>query len=198
MHDKLAGRFAIVSGRSVTQIDTILGPVAQYFALAGSHGGEWRIDGELFLPERPFALTEATEAMRVFAQAHPEMFLEEKSLGTGLHYRAVPELGEAAARLAHALAEELGLFVQEGNMMIELRPAGHDKGSAIRGLMSQPLLAGAIPVFVGDDVTDESGFAAVNDLGGFGVLVGDPRASLASYRLADPAAVRQWLRELAT
>jgi trehalose 6-phosphate phosphatase len=187
----------VVSGRSVAQIDAILGPVAQRFAVSGSHGGEWRIDGEVFLPERPSALTKATGAMRVFARAHQGLFLEEKSLGTGFHFRAAPELGEAAVRFARTLAEDLGLFLQEGKMMVELRPAGHDKGSAIRGLMDQPLLAGAMPVFAGDDVTDETGFAAANDLGGFGVLVGDPRPSLASYRLPNPAAVRQWLREFA-
>ncbi|MGD9809988.1 MAG: trehalose-phosphatase [Sphingobium sp.] len=195
LRERMAGRVAIVSGRSVQQLDRILGDVAEDLALSGSHGGEWRVNGETFRPPMPPALIQATDAMRDFARKYPAIFLEEKCLGTGFHFRAAPELEEEAVGFARLLAEEFGLFLQEGKMMAELRPVGHDKGSAIRGLMELPPLVGALPVFAGDDVTDESGFAAVNDMGGYGVLVGEVRHSLARFRLAGPSAVREWLRE---
>ncbi len=78
-------------------------------------------------------------------------------------------------------------------MMVELRVAGHDKGSGITALMQQPPFAGTTPVFLGDDVTDEAGFAAVANLGGFGVLVGEARPTAASYQLPSVQAVREWL-----
>lgn len=197
LHARFIGRVAIVSGRSIAQIDAILGPVAQLLALSGSHGGEWRIDGETFLPERPHALIDATRAMREFAIAQPRILLEEKSLGTAFHFRSAPDLAAEALRFTRALAGQFGLFLQQGKMMVELRPAGHDKGSALRGLMQFAPLAGAEPVFAGDDVTDEDGFAAAQELGGYGVLVGDPRPTLARYRLSGTAAVREWLADLA-
>lgn len=79
--------------------------------------------------------------------------------------------------------------------MLELRTAGADKGTGIVALMSQPLFAGTAPVFAGDDVTDEAGFAAAARLGGHGVLVGPGRPTTAQFRLSDVAAVRAWLEQ---
>ena len=80
--------------------------------------------------------------------------------------------------------------------MLELRPAGDDKGTAIRRFMARAPFAGRMPVFVGDDLTDEAGFEVVNALGGISVLVGDRAGTQATYRLADPAAVLAWLDSL--
>jgi trehalose 6-phosphate phosphatase len=77
-------------------------------------------------------------------------------------------------------------------MLLEVRPEGRDKGTAIDDFMAEAPFAGRVPVFVGDDLTDEHGFAAVERLGGWTVKVG-PGRTAARFRLADPAAVRQWL-----
>jgi trehalose 6-phosphate phosphatase len=82
-------------------------------------------------------------------------------------------------------------------MVAELRPPGPDKGDAVRALMAEPPFAGARPVVVGDDLTDEHAFEAAASLGGAGVLVGPSRSSTASWRLEDVAAVGRWLREAA-
>lgn len=193
LHRRLEGRLAVVSGRSLNQMDAILGPLARTLALSGSHGSECRIDGQSVAAPRPPQLDAALEAMRDFATRHEPILVEDKTLGAALHYRQAPDLEIAARAWARALAERFDLFVQEGNMMIELRPHGQDKGTAIARMMDVPPLAGAVPVFVGDDITDEPGFAVVNAMGGYGILVGDGRASSARHHLPSPAAVRAWL-----
>jgi hypothetical protein len=92
------------------------------------------------------------------------------------------------------LAAELGLTVQDGDMVVELRAEGPDKGGAVEAFMAEPPFAGFRPVFVGDDLTDEHGFAAARARGGFGVVVGARRPTAALYALSDVGAVQQWLR----
>lgn len=196
VHRRLEGRLAIVSGRSLAQLDEILGEVAQQLGLSGSHGTEYRWQGVEESPQRPAALDAAREEFVKFAAAHDAVLLEDKSFGVALHYRIFPQIEAHARTLAAQLSHELGLFLQEGKMMVELRPSGHDKGGAIRHLMGKPALDGSVPVFVGDDVTDEHGFEAAAAMGGYGILVGAPRLSAAHYNLSNPDAVRNWLEEL--
>lgn len=197
LHRRMDGRIAVVSGRSLAQMNAILGPVADVLALSGSHGSECRVGGLSVAPPRPPQLDDALKAMRDFAARHEPVLVEEKTFGAALHYRQAPGFGPAAFECARVLADRLDLFLQEGNMMVELRPHGHDKGTAVARLMKMPPLAGALPVFVGDDITDETGFAAVNALGGYGVLAGGMRPSAARYYLPSPSEVRAWLKAFA-
>ncbi|WP_306998425.1 trehalose-phosphatase [Sphingomonas sp. SORGH_AS_0879] len=190
----MPGRLAIVSGRSIAQIDALFGPQAQHFTLAGSHGAERRSpeDGHS-QPEKPDHLAIATEEMRRVAEDNG-LYFETKSFGAGLHYRRKPEAEPLALREAAAIAERHGLTLQPGKMMVEVRLPG-DKGQAIETLMETPAMRGTVPIFFGDDVTDEDGFAAAAALGGAGVLVGPMRETAARYRLPDVPAVHEWLAQ---
>ncbi len=190
--ERFPGRVAIVSGRSIRQLDAMLGRHAKMFAVAGSHGAERRTpeDGHI-AAERPASLEAAAEAFVAFADANGLVY-EAKSLGAGLHYRMAPEFEPQAVRLAEELAATHGLTLQRGKMMVELRTPG-DKGAALRDLIAAPAMAGSTPYFFGDDVTDEDGFEAARALGGAGILVGEPRATAATYRLNDVAALRHWI-----
>ena len=95
------------------------------------------------------------------------------------------------------LAGKTGLAVQQGKMVVELRPRGADKGDAVRAFMAAPDFAGARPLFVGDDRTDEDAFRVAAELGGAGILVGPDRDTAAKWRLDDVAAVSAWLAEAA-
>lgn len=194
---RLDGRLAVVSGRSLAQIDAILGDAAETLAVSGSHGCEHRWNGVEARPARPAALDHAAERFHAFAKGRPGLLVEEKSFGVALHYRLAPEAeAEAEARaLAAALADELDLCLQPGKMVAELRVAGGDKGRVVHRLMDRPPMRGTRPVFIGDDVTDEAGFAAARALGGHGILVGAARASAADHGLESPAALRAWLAE---
>ena len=186
------GRIAIVSGRSIGDLDSHLD--CSGIAVSGSHGLELRLaDGThlpLFVP-RP--LDEVRGALAAFAEATPGLLIEEKPAGLALHYRQAPEAEERVLALTARLAAEHGLTLQQGKMVAELRPAGADKGDAVRALMAEPPFAGARPVVVGDDLTDEHGFEAAAAMGGAGILVGEARESAACYRLPDVASVAQWL-----
>jgi trehalose 6-phosphate phosphatase len=191
----LQGAIAIVSGRPLAQLDAFLAPLR--LAAAGAHGAEWRgASGriERHAAEPP---TSVREAARAFAAAHDGLLFEAKPSGFALHYRARPEL-EAVSRdaLAAALAAAPGAGAtwewMRGHCVFELKQRAVSKGIAVGALCAQPPFAGREPVFVGDDVTDEAGIAAVQAAGGYGVRVGGGE-SQARFRLADTEAVRAWL-----
>jgi trehalose 6-phosphate phosphatase len=136
---------------------------------------------------------DAEAAFHAFAEDKPGLLVERKSISVGLHFRGAPQWGAKAGELASELAEKLDLALQPGKMLFELRPGGADKGSAVHILMARQPMAGGRPVFIGDDVTDEEGFAAAARLGGAGILVGPPRETLAAFSLEQVAAVRHYL-----
>lgn len=191
-------RVALVSGRSIAQLDAMIGPVAGRIALAGSHGAEVRRDGHLIEPPRPPGLDSAIAEIRAYGAGHPEMIIEVKSHGVAMHYRIAPVLEEQIRRRAFAIAERTGLQVQPGKMMIELRGPGWDKGGAVTALMGEPPMAGRTPIVIGDDLTDEPALIVAKALGGFGVIVGGGgRETAAIYALTDVGSVRRWLWEMA-
>jgi trehalose 6-phosphate phosphatase len=191
LRDALDGRLAIVSGRSIATLRD-LGFAG--FLLAGTHGLEFASPGEeVEAPPRRPAVDDAEAAFHAFAEDKPGLLVERKSISVGLHFRGAPQWGAKAGELASELAEKLDLALQPGKMLFELRPGGADKGSAVHILMARQPMAGGRPVFIGDDVTDEEGFAAAARLGGAGILVGPPRETLAAFSLEQVAAVRHYL-----
>ncbi|MDB5422143.1 MAG: otsB, partial [Brevundimonas sp.] len=188
----LAGRLAIVSGRTLSEIDRISG--AGPLAASGVHGLERRRgDGSLDTAEASKGVTVATDAFMAFQAAHPAVIVEQKGVSVGLHYRQAPDAGDAALALARSVAAQTGLAVQPGVMVVELKTPGTDKGTAITAFMAEAPFRGATPVMLGDDVTDEDGFRAARALGGFGVLVGPMRETAADHRLDGVEAVLDWL-----
>ncbi|MGE0179242.1 MAG: trehalose-phosphatase [Sphingomonas sp.] len=192
LHDRLEGRLAIVSGRPAAQVRHLFGQPE--FIVAGCHGLEFHYaDGRTVLTARPPRLDDVVAAMRRFSRDWPGVLVEEKPLGAALHFRQDPAAGPASIALASSLAAEHELVLQTGKMMIEVRAADGDKGTAIRALMADPPFAGTRPLFIGDDDTDEPGFAAAANMGGAGIVVGGGRSPSARYRLTDVAAVLDWL-----
>lgn len=192
--DRLDGRLALVSGRSIAQLEGFLGDALTRFALAGSHGVELRpIGGAALVPVRPASLDAAEAAFSARFADRPAVLVERKSFGVGLHFRHSPDSAAEAEALVEEYAAAHGLAVQKGKMMVELRLAGQDKGSAVVAFASDAPFAGHRPVFLGDDLTDEAGFAAAARLGGYGILVGEPRPTAAVHHLPTVAAVHAWL-----
>lgn len=192
------GALALVSGRSLDQLDRLFSPLR--LSAAGLHGLERRgVDGEVKRPAPDLTILErARRRLAAFADSAPGLLLEDKGLTLALHYRQAPEAASAAIAAAEtAVAESAGaLVLLRGKMVCELKPPEVDKGRAIAAFMTEPPFAGRRPVFAGDDVTDEAGFVAINALGGISIRIGDGRLTAAAFRHDDVAAVQTWLLEL--
>lgn len=188
---RLHGRLAVISGRSLADIDRILeGAVTPAAAVHGlvRRNAKGAI---LTMPPHP-GLNFARDALDRLTD-RPGILLEDKRLALAVHYRKAPEAEEAVLAVCRSLAATTGLVLQLGRMVAELRTPGADKGDSVHAFMAEQPFAGALPVFVGDDLTDEDGFAAAAALGGYGVLVGEDRDSAARHRLPDVEAVLGWL-----
>ena len=190
----LNDRLAIVSGRSISQLEGFFGTAADGLALVGSHGAEIRLAGQVVTsPTRPDALDEAEVLFKQVFADNLNMAIEVKSFGVAIHYRLDPLMEGTATKMATEFAKRSGLELQHGKMMVELRTFGHDKGTAIESLLSVAPFAGYPPIFIGDDLTDEPGFKACAANGGFGILVGCARETAARFRLENVSAVHEWL-----
>jgi trehalose 6-phosphate phosphatase len=197
VEDCLSGALALISGRSVSDLDRVFDPWRPY--AAGVHGVEVRGTAGLRRHEpEPAAVAHLRARAHELAAQVPGVWVEDKGVGVTLHYRNAPDAGPEVADMAAALAADLPdqYEIQPGVFTQELRPAGWHKGLALTELMAMAPFAGRVPVVVGDDRTDEDAFAAAHRLGGTAVLVGDRDDTVATCRLADPAAVRAWLAEL--
>ena len=139
------------------------------------------------------------DALREVERRHDGLFLEDKGLSLALHYRQVPKLGTLVLREVSTLFRQMGpgFHLQTGKCLIEVVPLGNTKGTVVAEFMTEEPFRGRVPAFLGDDVTDESAFAVVNDLGGVSIKVG-VGPTHARYRLIDVMAVRSWLASLRT
>jgi trehalose 6-phosphate phosphatase len=188
------GAVALVSGRPVADLDRLFAPLR--LAAAGQHGAERRGAGGESVLERPGAgaLAAARAALAALAARHPELLVEDKGAALAVHYRRAPHLEPAVERALGAIAGASGgdYALQPGKMVRELVPHGRNKGGAIAAFLREPPFAGRTAVFIGDDLSDEHGFAFVNAIGGHSVKVG-AGASAARWRFAGAAEVRAWL-----
>ncbi len=194
----LGGALALVSGRPIAFLDEMLAP--HRFDIAGLHGAQIRLDGELHAQSaQPGSLREALRDLVRFANSHVGILVEDKRVSVALHWRLAPSLQDEALALMRRTAARIGpgVRLQEGKSVAEIVPANASKGHAIAWLMAKPAYAGRRPVFIGDDITDEDGFAAVNAMGGLSVRIGADRESQAGLRLASPTALRHILLEAA-
>ena len=190
------GAVALVSGRTIADVDALLG--TEQFPVAGVHGCQRRdVDGRVHLaPVVTERLSELRRGLDRLAAGHPSLLVEDKGAGLALHYANAPEMRDhlrgEVAQLAAGLSPDF--VTVEGRAVIEVKPGGYTKGSAITVFMSRAPFANRTPVFIGDDLTDYDGFEAVNDFGGLAIAVG-PRVS-SWWRLPGPPAVRSWLEGL--
>jgi trehalose 6-phosphate phosphatase len=194
LHDALDGALALVSGRELDDLDGLFDKPR--WAAAGLHGLQLRrADGSFrritIAPEQQKKMQQATEAL---AARFAGVQLEDKQIAVALHCRRAPEqfapLHDAAVEL---IAQLPGYELQPGNLVIEFKPVGMDKGRAVVELLGSPPFAGRLPVYLGDDLTDEHAFASIQKKHGIGVLIGSARSTQASFSLPGPAAVEVWL-----
>ncbi len=192
MSERLGGALAVISGRTIAQIDAQLSPLK--LPVTGVHGVQRRnASGHTIHIEAP-PLEAAAAELRLFADAHPGTLVEVKRGALALHYRLAPELEALCLSTMQQLCAGIpGTALMSGKMVVELKPARANKGHAVNAYLHEPPFHGRTPVYVGDDVTDEDAFIAVQARGGIGVKVGTG-PSAAKCRLTGPAALRSWLQ----
>lgn len=191
LRDRLDGRLALVSGRALDDLERHLGHIA--ISRAGSHGASrFLADGSRLGTEPRGLSADSVAELKAFAEAHG-LFYETKAHGGALHYRGAPEKGEATLAFAERFAASRELCVTSGKGVAELVRPGATKAAAVEAFMRVAPFEGAAPIFVGDDVTDEDGFAGAENFGGFGIAVGERPSARARYRLDSVAAVHKWL-----
>jgi trehalose 6-phosphate phosphatase len=190
---RMGGAVALLTGRTIESAEVVLGGCIE--SIAGLHGFERRFAGATTRAEDDLS---GVQAGLVTARSFHQTGLlpariEDKRAGFALHYRDNPEAGPVVRNVAEMIAETHGLTLIEGKMVAELTLGVRTKGDALRAFMHEAPFSGRTPIAVGDDITDEDAFAAARDSHGFGVLVGAPRATAASYALDNSTAVAAWL-----
>jgi trehalose 6-phosphate phosphatase len=193
--ERTDGALALVSGRPIVGIDRLFAPLK--FSAVGGHGAEMRV-GDAAKREHVRPLPKAMRE-RIAKSVPEQVLVEDKGYSIALHYRGVPVGKE---RLQKLLADVSAEYPKErvdilpGKEMLELKRAGINKGEAVRHLMTMPPFAGRMPVFIGDDVTDESVFAVMSDMGGESFSVSRKFDGLTAI-FDSPASVRAVLTRLA-
>jgi trehalose 6-phosphate phosphatase len=188
----LGGAVAVVSGRPVAELDRLLHPLK--LPAAGVHGAERRgHDGFLRRVAVP-DLSAAQERLQALATQHPGLLLETKPGALALHYRQAEALEDLCLQAMQEAQQRVeGMALMCGKKVVELRPRRACKGHALRAFLEERPFRHRRPWMFGDDVTDEAAFEAVQSLGGVAVKVGEGD-TLATCRLADPAALQAWMR----
>ena len=189
----LDGALAIITGRDIATLDQFLAPYT--FPVSGVHGFETRThDGQIQrLSTNGEALAHLEQALLPYVGKHDGLLLERKPASLALHYRQRPDLGPGCEQaVTDALRGDSRLHLMQGKMVIEVKAHAGDKGQAISSFLDSAPFRGRTPVFIGDDVTDESAFAVVNAGSGISIKVG-PGETEARYRLANPGEVHEWL-----
>ncbi len=197
LHVRCGGALALVSGRLIENLDALFAPLR--LPAIGGHGAQLRLrgDGPIHRRTGPVigsALRKLVEGLAL----DPRIVVEDKGSSLAVHYRLAPELGPSLELKLRAMVDALAsdaLELLHGKLVLELKSAGVNKGEAVRELMQSAPFAQRMPVFVGDDVTDQSVFGVLPGLSGIGYSVERAMAG-ASGVFRAPGEVRAWLAEL--
>ncbi len=190
---ELSGALAIVSGRQIVDLDRFLKPLE--FAAAGVHGLERRArpGADIEALAGPEILDEVRQAVAEVIEINRRLNLEDKGTALVLHYRTAPDLKDVAeAAVERATRDRDDLVVMHGDNIVEVHPVGMDKGQALAAMMKAAPFKSRVPIYAGDDTTDEFALKVVREMGGVSIKVG-AKESVAEYRLDDVAAVHRWL-----
>jgi trehalose 6-phosphate phosphatase len=198
LSQRLGGALALVSGRTIAGVDRLFKPLL--LPAAGQHGAELRRSAQA--PVQRVACDVDFEPFRAplehFASSWPGILIEWKGQSVAVHCRAAPgSRGELGVLLAELVAKTHGIELMDSRSGFDLRPSAVSKGSALEWFLGAPPFRGRVPVFAGDDLTDEDGFAAALRHHGVAIRVGGEAKSLARLRVAQPAEFRAWLSQSA-
>jgi trehalose 6-phosphate phosphatase len=192
------GALALVSGRSLSDIDLIFSPLE--LAAIGGHGAEMRATagGQPLLRAKPLP-TALKRKLAAISELGPGILAEDKGYSLALHYRLAPEKGDAVRAAVDRICAELppgAIEILPGKLVVEIKPAGVNKANAVCDLMNCAPFADRKPIFIGDDLTDEPVFGVIAQFGGLGFSVGRVLPDVNGH-FEKPESVRAWLARIA-
>jgi trehalose 6-phosphate phosphatase len=195
---RTSGALALVSGRSLNDIDLIFAP--EEFPAVGGHGAEMRVsvDSEAVATHAPPMDKELKRRLAVIAKLSPGILLEDKGYSLALHYRLAPHAEKAiyeAVSLIRADLPSAPIEILPGKCVCEIKHSGFTKATGVLELMMHEPFKGRRPIFIGDDVTDETVFAIMPELEGLAFSVGRRAHGVAGH-FDEPRDVRDWLAHL--
>jgi len=194
-HGFLGGALALVSGRPLADLDRLFAPLR--LPAAGQHGAELRAmaSGVVVKAPTPPGLVEMIAGLRRFAASRHGVLVEDKNASVAIHFKRAPQYRDEIEKFTRSIAAgDDSMEILEAVMAFDVKPRSVDKGRAVAWFMRHPPFAGRVPVFVGDDRTDEDGFAAAAERAGHAIQVGTARPRVAAWHVPAPADVRRWLR----
>lgn len=197
LYDRTGGAVALISGRSLVDVDAVFQPLKM--PAIGGHGAEFRLDREGPAIAADVRIgPQLKKRFAAIADLDSNILLEDKGYSMAIHYRLAPTFESAIYKAITAIRADLPaapIEVLTGKCVVEIKPSGFSKATAVRQLMQRAPYAGRHPVFIGDDVTDDTVFAIMPDLAGTAFSVGRRVAGLQGY-FATPVDVRNWLSGL--
>jgi len=195
LDEATGGAVALVSGRPLDQLDQLFAPLR--LPTAGLHGLEVRTArGDILRPPAPSpGFGRMRESLRTFSARHEGLLFEDKGYALALHYRMAAEFEDASRKCVEEAFAKWGhgYHILAGKKVFEIKPAEANKGKVVATLMTTDPFTGRCPVYIGDDVTDEDGFAAANRLGGHSIRVGATDKTAARYTVAGVSELLDWL-----
>lgn len=198
LHMRTDGALALVSGRSLADIDRIFSPML--LPAVGGHGAEMRlsIDSEADAVHAPPMDKDLKKRFAAIGHLDPRIIVEDKGYSIALHYRQAPNFERVIYDAVSAIRADLPeapIDVLPGKSVCEIKNSGISKATGVQELLKHEPFAGRRPIFVGDDITDESVFAIMPDWKGISFSVSRHAHGVDGF-FAMPADVRHWLASL--
>ncbi|MCX7306761.1 MAG: trehalose-phosphatase [Afipia sp.] len=198
LYERTSGALALVSGRSLTDIDVIFAPLQ--FPAVGGHGAEMRLslETEAVASRAPPMDNDLKKRFTAIAALSPGIIIEDKGYSIALHYRLAPQFERTIYEAVSAIRSDLPgapFEVLPGKSVCEIKPVGFTKATGVRELMKHAPFAGRLPLFIGDDVTDESVFEIMPSYKGVSFSVGRQAHGVDGH-FGTPKDVRAWLAQL--
>jgi trehalose 6-phosphate phosphatase len=199
LSERTGGALALVSGRSLSDLDLLFAPLQ--LPAVGDHGAEFRpVAGGQAETGRKIPFDPALKRQfATIAEIGPGILVEDKRYSIALHYRLAPESEDAVRReVARICAGNPAAAIEilPGKSVLEVKQVGFNKGTGVRELMTRPPFADRHPIFIGDDVTDESVFKIIPEFDGLAFSVGRQVSGVDGH-FEKPEAVRGWLARIA-
>lgn len=197
LNQSLSGAIAVISGRDIRDLAK---RIPDTFWRLGNHGLYSLAPGHMPASEFGTFPSDLLTALAQKLTKYEGVWIEEKGPMIAIHHRTIPQARTdifklAKSRVAADRTSGCNLIVQRGHNVVEIKPAEANKGKSITTLMVQSPFSGRTPVMIGDDNTDEDGFLAAQNMGGFGIKMG-AGSTQAKYRIPNRSDLYAFLGRL--